>query len=521
MKPNFRLFRVNIFIFLLALAGTLAIFFCAQKWGIGFDYDSPAYIDAAKNMSGGKGLSVPSGHGALRPLVIFAPLYSILLSLISKFHIDPVRGALLLNAFLFGANIFLVGFIVAMYIPRSFLPPVFASFLILSSGSLLRLHSVVMTEGLFIFFGILGLFLLADYIRGRNFIFLIISSILIALAFLTRYAGVSFVAAGIIGLLFLAEKPFNKKLNDCFIFFSISSLPIGVWFIRNLHAAGSATDKKFAFHPITTYNIKIALSVISEWLLPNPSPPVMKYIFLSAVIVSFSILLFYWARKNKHDKCCLIPSLYLVFIIVYVVFLVMVCSFFDAFITLDERILSPVFIALVILILSVVYDTFISARRPKSVRFLAILLCIAFSVSYLFYQMKEITSIRNNGMDLTGRLWKESVIIQKVRELKAGIKIYSNAPPAIYTLTGRFVEWLPLCENLFSGSANSEYLSEIAQMQKEIGSQQAVLVWFDITDTPEYPQARKAFNLLCDWIRESDNGIIVEQYKDGNIIRKG
>src|SRR5690606_30691742 len=149
---------------LLAVGGTLFIL-AVTRWGAGTSPDSASYLRLARFFSQGFTGSNPV-PGALAQ---HAPLFSLILSGLSQLGIDPLAGARLLNAALFGANIFLVGMAVRSCLPASTWIPVCAAFFTLVAPPVLGVHGMVWSEPLFVFFSLLSMLALASYLAvGRR-----------------------------------------------------------------------------------------------------------------------------------------------------------------------------------------------------------------------------------------------------------------------------------------------------------------------------------------------------------------
>jgi len=106
--------RTSFFIVILSLIGFF-VFLFKTKYGIGVNPDSVLYLDTARNLSHGLGIVYLSKQGMLLPATHFLPLYPILLSSFNFWGIAPLESARWLNAFLFSANISLVGYLIYKY----------------------------------------------------------------------------------------------------------------------------------------------------------------------------------------------------------------------------------------------------------------------------------------------------------------------------------------------------------------------------------------------------------------------
>jgi len=172
-KPAFTIVRIpHSSYFFLALIGIsligAATLLLTTRWGIGLSPDSITYIGAARSLLMGNGLSVPTYSGQFSPMTHFPPLFSGLLSVIGSIGIAPLEGARWLNAIFFAANIALVGVIVYFSTGSIFLS-LLGSVLMVVLFPMVQAHSMAWSEPLFIFFGFLGLFLLALYMGTARF----------------------------------------------------------------------------------------------------------------------------------------------------------------------------------------------------------------------------------------------------------------------------------------------------------------------------------------------------------------
>ena len=459
---------------ILSLNGVFALLF-ATKLGISIGADSTYYLAAARNLLIDRGLSVLSYYdGETIPMTHYPPLYPILLSILGRFGISPLDGARWLNALLFGANILLAGFIISKYTPGSFWNSMLGSFMVLNSLAMLEIHSWAITEPSFIFFGILGLFLLVTYIDNSKPLFLIASSITISLAVLDRYIGIALVISSIIGILLLSRKRLYIKIIDGIIFFIIGFSPIALWFIRNLNLSGSIVDREMVFHPITFSHIKSLILTIATWLLPASIPVVVRVFFLT--VMSLLVLYFLLSRKRKWPN---FSFLLIIFILIYLIFLIISISFFDAHTLLDNRILSPVYISGIILIFLTLNMSLFAVRKRRLLQVAVIITFISLVGFHIPLAIRWIIYANNHGQGYERDIWKQSQIIQNLRTLPSGICIYTNAADAIYFLTGKPAIMLPRENNPVTKKINNSYSSEVGLLEWRLKNKEAVLVYFN------------------------------------------
>jgi hypothetical protein len=488
---------------ILSVVGVLSLLF-ATKWGIGISPDGLVYIAGARNLLLGRGYSEFTPTGELVPITHFPPLFSIMLALLGTVGIDLLEGARWLNALLFGANTLLVGILIYRSTGGSIWPSLFGSFLVLTSSNMLDTHSMALTEPAFIFFGFLGLSLLAAYIENLKPSLLVASSITIALAFLARYVGVALVVTGIIGLLVLARRTYYRRLLDCLVFGILSSLPMAVFVIRNHMVSGGASDMKMGFHPITFKHIGVGLDTVSCWLMPEAIPFTIRVSSLTAAagLLAFLTLLL-WSRRRSGGSDALkaksmIHTLLIIFILVFCATLVFFISFFDHDINFISRVLLPVQASTIILVVCWVREIIRFAQRIRPLQVAFTVICIAFAVSYLVRGARLALIAHRDGKGFTSRAWRQSEILQKVRALPEGTRVYCNVPSVIYYLAGKPAFRIPIKFDLHTGSQNDRYQSELASLKEQLGSQRTVLVYlsnFSHGHLPSGDELKKALSL--------------------------
>ena len=463
-----------------AIMGIITMLF-ATRYGVGISPDSVVYIGGARNLLSGQGISKSFGAGEIEPITHYPPLFSISIALPGYFGLDLINVVRWLNALLFGANIMLVGLMMKRY-TSSLKTSILGSIFMLTSVDMLFIHSMAWSEPLFIFFTLLGLNLLILYIEKSRLIFLISTACIMALGFLTRYIGVVLIFSGIVAILLLNRETIRKRILNSIVFTCIGCLPIVVWFLRNFYVAGTITNRKISFHPISLRKIKFAFQTISVWILPEKVPSSVRLTFL---LIFFACLLVmvrmviknkkYFKKQNFLKKI----SVLAIFIFVYMMFLVISISFFDAYTPIDNRILSPVYATGMIIVLCTAYKMlkFIKDREVYKRILLGVL--IIFTGLSVIRGAIWVVHRSRDGNGYTKRIWKESEIIKWIRDaVPTGTPIYTNGADAIYIHTWKPARFLPRKIDPCSRKINYNYLSELSAMKKDLENQKGVLVYF-------------------------------------------
>src|SRR4030067_1570377 len=92
----------------LALAGLLAQRH-ATAWGGGISPASTQYVEGARSLLRGEGISAPDGDGTPRPITLWPPFMSLLLAAPGWVGLEPAKAGRWVTALLFACNILLVG----------------------------------------------------------------------------------------------------------------------------------------------------------------------------------------------------------------------------------------------------------------------------------------------------------------------------------------------------------------------------------------------------------------------------
>jgi dolichyl-phosphate-mannose--protein O-mannosyl transferase len=201
--------RIGIFILgVLSVLGIGIILYHTQN-GPGLSSDSSIYIQGARSIQQGHGFGSFLGYEVVRPITGFPPFFSFLLAITNWGNSDLIETGRWLNAILFGANVFLTGFLIQRC-TQSILASSIGALLFLSSENLINIHSWVMSEGLFIYLMLFLVLMLLLFIEKYNRFYLIASGIALTLLILTRYVGLGFIAAA--GFVILISNRGNWKL---------------------------------------------------------------------------------------------------------------------------------------------------------------------------------------------------------------------------------------------------------------------------------------------------------------------
>jgi hypothetical protein len=258
-------------IFLIVLVGLSFIGMTAlwrsTPYGLGLVNDSATYVEGATNLLAGKGYVRISGGGEIKPITHFPPLFSILLAGMGFAGMDLLMGARVLITLLFGVDILLVGLSVYR-ISHSAGFACLGAILLAVSDLHLGVYSFALSEPLFLTLMLAAFLLLSLTFDHPHWCWPLLTGLLLSLAYLTRYAGVSLIVTS--GLVLVLLKP-PQLLKHAGMLLAGALLPILVWMVYGKANSGFGTlgNRQFVWHPISFSVLLEAFKNLLTWIAPN------------------------------------------------------------------------------------------------------------------------------------------------------------------------------------------------------------------------------------------------------------
>lgn len=440
---------IYISILLIGLLGSLVIIY-STPWGPWVFSDSTEYIVSAKNLITGHGLGLYGPSGAFHPLSLHPPFYSLLLSFFGLFGADLLITARWLNAIMFGLTILVVGVSLYTFTKSSWLS-IGSCILLFSMPALVDIFSGAMSEPLFIFTGLVGIFLIMVYMKNDRFMLLIAAALFSSLSLFTRYAGLAFIITGIFALLFFNQKPWKKRFLPVLIYGIISCLPIIGWRIW-LNMQSVSSQKIQMAHNITGQFSQFRLGIMEiiwSWLpftsyLPRYTYNIARN-FLLIFILLMLILFFLAARRMRMSNQKMVNSsngllfavLMFIFALAYLFVLVVSYIFTDPTPDVNIRTLLPAHLALLLGFFSLLLFFIQAWPTIKWLYLIPILLLIGISISFLHDSIEIVSNFHQSGFGYTSREWRASETIDAIEKLPTNIPIISNESAAVLFHTNR------------------------------------------------------------------------------------
>ncbi len=487
--------RSAIFIALLLISviGVLLVFQATPE-GAGLSDDSIAYIAGAR--------SIVAGHGyreawlaSNQPVTHFPPAFPAVLAFFGFLGFDPLHAARFVNAFLFGLSAGLLGILAWRMVPSLTAGLVLAGLFVLS-GDLLQVHAVAMSEPLFIFLSLLSFWMFDLYFeRDYHWLWLTACATLVGMSYLTRYSGLALMATFIVAL-FILHKTSRQRFTSIALF-TAGALPwILGWTIRNKLVADNATNRVFAWHPLTSENLNIGLRTVADAFFPVDAwrkAAIRQPIIVEALIVLILGAVLAWLavrawrylsepqppisnpspteKSNKPEE--VISFTIALYLFAYLASIISSMLMFDAATKFKLRIIAPTYVCLLILL--VYFGVWLRNRnRP-----LVIVLTLVFLAFSAYKQINTVNLWSNGGEGYASFKWYDSKAMAYLRELPADVHIYTDEPAAVYLYTGRGNYVLPDRFDSATALAREGFDEGVAKMRQQILDGKAVLAIFD------------------------------------------
>ncbi len=468
----------------LASLGVLLILFHTRN-GPGVTGDSVHYVMGAENLLAGRGYARTAGGGEAVPITGFPPGYSGVLAGVGLFGEDLFQGGRILNSILFGATVLVVGLLIFRY-TRSVVASLIGSALILLSEDLIHVYSWVMSEGLFIFLMLLAVLVLVSFLDKGGLGKLMLAAAILAIATLTRYAGMALVGAAALSIVLLGRDKLDRRLRDAVILGVIGILPLLLWLGGGSSEGGSFANRILAFHPMSNELVVTLLGTANAWFFPLQFG-VSRYLrgSLSLAITLFVPLLFVIKaggeirnpRRSAPDFWPL-PWLLLIFAPMYLIALAVNTTFLDASTTPSgaARYLSPLFVIGVVSMVSMIFR--LSRRtRGSSMRYAIPLVAAAFIIAT--YALRAVAFVSNPGSAFRYTDVKREIpeVVAELEDIGASRILFSNDIEMVYAIAGTPAYALPIKYDHYVQEERSDFQEQVEFTRGKL-KDGAVVVFF-------------------------------------------
>ena len=472
------------------------------RWGLALSSDSARYVRTSRHILGVEpvvDIDIESkGEQAHYP-----PFYPITLAAAGfVLRQDPLHAARWLHVAIFAGSTLLTGALVRRFGGRTW-AAIFAAAVIALSPVTITTHAWLLSEALFILLALGMVWLLAMYLdelrphaaaprrdegvasTWAGWALLIAAGLVASLGMLTRYAGAALGPAAVLALLVLPrESPWRRRVLDAAVFSLVSlALPM-VQFGRNLVAGGSVANRTIALHPISLDHLKDGVAAVATWIAPLGITGARDAANAQPVLAAAAVLLFATiflsgcalAWRGRREAIGRLAGVLVLVIVCFVGLLVFSISFVDFHTPMDTRVLSPVFAGWIVLAGCVL--SWWIGPLGRGHRMIAVAATAVIAAIMAWPSDSLVSRLWTEGDGFAHPQWRNSATMAAVRDLPAELQIFTNAPGAVYLLSGRQFIWtVPAEISASSRLPNPQYAGLMARIDQEIRAGRGVMVW--------------------------------------------
>jgi hypothetical protein len=431
-----------------------AALFITTRWGLGFSTDSVRYLRIAEWMLGRESGSF-SSH--------FPPGYSGAIALAGLIDPEPRNGARWIALIVFAANVTVLGTLAGVMAGRSRFWAAACALFFALTAPVVNVHIMAWSEGPFILCAFAGLWLLARSCttdsESSRWQFLIAGAIFIGFSVLMRWMGASVVLAGSALIMTMNGSSLLRRGMRAFTMSAVAMAPVFAWMIFAKSISDSSTGRNLGMYLLGTGHLLEVWDTISGWLTPAQLRDSLfgrapnEWVARITALICIVILGVCWriarraAKASPQVQSPVMLRALGTFIVSYLCVLLLSIAFADPFTPLDDRILTPVYVAITLafpyLLIRFMSLSGAMTRGRGVVRTLVITVCTIALISTSLRGIEIYRFSYASGFGFSGQRWRESELIKVVRSLPRYTPIYTNFPDAVYFRTGKTPRVLP------------------------------------------------------------------------------
>jgi hypothetical protein len=457
--------------YIIIIITSLAYLLIVSQYNLGITPDSVKYIEIANNISNGKGIILDNEIATH-----FPPGYPILLGITSKITgISVLQIGKFINLSLF----IILGIVFKLIVDKiGFNNTIKNSLLATLLVSLpISVALNFWSELLFIVFIASSFLFYLKWKDRYHTSLLIISGCFSLLALMTRYAAIGFIGGFLLSIMLSKSENFLKKILNLFYLSFPVLLGSCCWLYYTHQYAESTTNRDFVIHFVAIDKMLNSFKTIFNLIINSP--------IATIAISSFFMATIYFIYKNYNSLATYFKSGKLstrdlfILVITYYVFILLSMSFFDAHIPMDNRILSPLFIFILLIIGYMIQH--MSSFPFKRISSIVLVLIFFLSIGSSLHKWRD---HYNNGFGYSSKEFSQYIdtIIENIVPYKG--EIYTNGINLIKMVSNKQLNLksIPVLLNPGTNKDNANFSNELQKMQASIVNNKALIIYFDKID---------------------------------------
>jgi hypothetical protein len=481
----------------------------ATRRGLSLNPDSMAYISAGINLANGDGLATLFGT----PLTVFPPGMPAVVAAGTLFGIDDLEMLRIINSLCFAAVVLLSYVLLRRHV-SSLVLVLGATVFVAASRPMLSVMAVALSEPVFLVIVLTFIIVMEDLLaRPRNLGLMAAAIVLCWSAFLFRYSGAALIPIGVAVLLIgLRHVDARFAVKQAAIFSACAAVVPVAWLLRNRATDGTAMGPRApsADGPAThSYRI---MEAVGRWFWIAPGPVSATFATILGGLLIASLILAFWYfrttgspadRTTGSPADRQYPLLPLVaFCLGYVAYLTVAASS-TKFNPLDHRLLSPIYVPLIVLA-AIALDRLWSRLNTPKRSILGVILAAVLVLQVL--DMLPTVGKFATGQGYAKEAWRQSELAATVSALSAQTKVVSNEPDGLWAQTRR--QGIQLAP---AGYSIPGWQGSIKRLQRSSSCDPTVLAWFigkDVTSrvSTRLPPAELSNHVKLDLIKKTKDG---------------
>ena len=434
-----------------SLLGMAFAFLVMFRYGAGLATDGARYLSTAESLINGKGFIEYLGV----PLTQFPPLYSILIAVVGFVtRADVFFVAQYLNILTFGLTIWLAGHFFRKLFPENVLYAYMGGAVFVTSVSLLRMASNILSDLLFLALTLVFLIAATNFMENPSRRHLWTLGFICALSPLLRYAGLTHILTAAIIVLLVHRKDWVKGILYAGIFGFITSLPTLLWvYFHSYVQTGILFGTRLPPNP--QGNLETTMEKAVHWFVPfsvTDRVPEWLIILLALIVLITGNRSKDWKTFGKQVmNAKFLPNL--VFLFFYISVLIFNVSYSEVrwpFMDRIHIIILPSLMGIGFLAVRELLPLYLRRLPMKTLQTAAVIVFVLWLAYPLNGIQEALRSAYHNGETSEYNLYNtraqnESGVREFVQSLSitSEEKVYSNYEPIAWLYTRHTILKLP------------------------------------------------------------------------------
>lgn len=299
---------------------------------------------------------------------------------------------------------------------------------------------MALSETVFICLILLFLFSALKYRDTQERRCLIVMALGAGLAVTTRYLGIVLSALGLLVVAFSGRRGKMRLAADSIVFLLIALAPLAAWWIRNWQVTGTLMGPRATSSYTLPKNLSLALDVFLRWFFPGRMAEHRSLLVLVSAVIGYLLGTLgadFLARAlDTVKRGWPIIS----FAAIYLVALLLSASHV-AFDQINNRLLSPIYLPVLIVVVSLIPALLAAARTrwPPRLSVVALIGAVLLIIGMGGATGASLMNWHQHGAGgLNTDVWHQSELITYLRQHppSPNVSVYSNAPWALRALAG-------------------------------------------------------------------------------------